>query len=231
LTIPESSGSLKEYYERLINYRKIKKVINGHLFIFIVEKTRNNSMHSCSISDIETIIEQIPVSDYADLKFIVLRQPKRKEELLSPTWGRLIYSYEFENEFYPAIILDAIDYSTMFKWSKKLSVESQKELERLINDGHEIINNGKNYIAEYKVENVRNTQLYRTFIHEIGHYVHYLEVVERPSKENEDEVEWEKRYNYYFSIPQIEKEKFAHKYTETIIGKLKKEKIIPFEPK
>ena len=39
----------------------------------------------------------------------VRRQPKRKEEIISPVWGRLIYSYEFENDYCPAIILDAID--------------------------------------------------------------------------------------------------------------------------
>lgn len=92
LTIPKPYGVLKSFYERLTDYQKIKLVINGHEFIFVVEQTRTDSQHSCSVADLETIIEQIPKEDYGELKLIVLRQPKRKEEVISPTWGRLIYS-------------------------------------------------------------------------------------------------------------------------------------------
>lgn len=54
------------------------------------------------------MITHIPSEDYGDLRFIILRQPKRKEEIISPVWGRLIYSFEFEHEYAPAIILDAV---------------------------------------------------------------------------------------------------------------------------
>jgi hypothetical protein len=231
LTIPESCGILKSFYERLVDYKKIKRTINGHDFLFIIELTRKNSKHSCTVNDIETIIEQIPQENYGELKFIVLRQPKRKEETLSPTWGRLIYSYEFENQYYPAIILDAVDYTKQFKWPNKLSIENQKEIERLKEDGHLITNDGRNFTAEYKIENVRNTQLYRTLPHEFGHYVQYLELVEKPKVENEEIEIWESRNNEYFKIPKVEKEKYAHKYAENLKEKLTKKKIIPFEQK
>ncbi|MFD2968899.1 hypothetical protein [Sphingobacterium bambusae] len=86
LTIPEPCGVLQSFYERLTDYYKIKSVINGHDFLFVIEQTRADSQHPCSVIDIETIIEQIPKEDYGELKLIVLRQPKRKEEILSPTW-------------------------------------------------------------------------------------------------------------------------------------------------
>ena len=165
------------------------------------------------------------------MKFIVLRQPKRKEEILSPAWGRLIYSYEFESEYFPAIILDAVDYTKKFKWTKKLSIENQQELERLKEDGHEICDNGKFYEAEYKFEFVRNTQLHRTLLHEFGHYVQYLELVDRPVIENEDFEVYEKRQENYFKLPKVEKERFAHKYADTLREKMKKQGIIPFEQK
>ncbi len=228
LTIPEPCGILKSFYERLVDYEKIKKIINGHEFLFIIEKTRDNSLHSCSVKDIETIIEQIPKKDYGDLKLIIFRQPKRKEETLSPTWGRLIYSYEFENNYFPAIILDSFDLTRKFKWTTKLSIDSQKELERLLEDGHEIVNDGRNFVAEYKLENVRNTQLYRTLLHEFGHYVQYLEFVVRPGNEDEDYELWEKRNDKYFEIPKEEKEKFTHKYSDNLKVELTKKKIIPF---
>lgn len=231
LTIPEPCGVLKSFYERLEEYKTTTREINGHEFIFITEKTRQTSKHSCSVSDLETIIEQIPKQDYGELKFIILRQPKRKEEILSQTWGRLVYSYEFEGSYFPAIILDAIDYNRKIKWTNKLSVENQKEIERLREDGHKFENNGRNLIAEYELGNVRNTQLYRTLLHEFGHYVQYLEFVVRPKSEDEEFEMWEERQNKYFEIPQVEKEKFAHKYAENLKMELIKKKIIPFNPK
>jgi hypothetical protein len=231
LTIADPRGILKSFYERLSNYEKIKKIINGHDFLFIIEATRETSKHACTINDIETIIEQIPKEDYGELKFIILRQPKRKEETLSLTWGRLIYSYEFEGNYFPAIILDAIDFTKKFKWTNKLSIDSQKELERLKEDGHEIENDGRNFVAEYKIENVRNTQLYRTLPHEFGHYAQYLELVERPGSEGEEFETWKARFDKYFEIKNTEKEEFAHNYAKKLKEKLIKDKIIPFEPK
>lgn len=241
LTIPEPCGILKNFYERLVDYKKVTRVINGHEFMFVIEQTRETSKHSCSISDIETIIENIPKKDYGDLKFIVLRQPKRKEETLSPTWGRLVYTYEFENEYFPAVILDAVDFTKQFKWTNKLSIDSQKELERLKEDGHKIENDGRHYIAEYKIENVRNTQLYRTLPHEFGHYVQFLDFVERDyleyieytdSEYDDSEFEnFDKRKEEYFKISKSEKEKFAHKYADNLKTELTMKNIIPFEQK
>lgn len=230
LVISSPYGDLKSFYERLINYKKESRLINGHEFIFVVEETRENSIHSCSINDITKIIECIPSKDYGDLKLIILRQPKRKEEILSPVWGRLIYSYEFENDYFPAVILDAIDTEKKLFWPKKQTIEDQKEFERLKADGHLFIETKRNFIAEFKPEFVRNTQLYRTLPHEFGHYVHYLEVVEKPGNDEEDYDEKEKRMDLYFSLPKSEKETFAHKYADTLKAKLINENIIPFGP-
>ena len=231
LTIPQPCGVLKSFYERLVDYKKIKSVINGHEFLFVVEQTRTDCKHSCSVADIETIIEQIPREDYGELKLIVLRQPKRKEEVLSPTWGRLIYSYEFEKDYFPAIILDAIDLTRKFKWKNNLSIDDQKELEKLIEDGHKIENTGRHFVADYELEYVRNTQLYRTLPHEFGHYVQYLDFVERPASADEDYEVWEARQYKYFEIPKAEKEKFAHRYAYNLKTELIRRKIIPFTQK
>ena len=228
LTIPEPCATSKTFLERLGNYEKFERTINGHDFLFVIEQTRESSKHACTINDIEKIIAQIASSDYGDLKLIILRQPKRKEETLSPVWGRLIYSYEFENDYFPAIILEAVDYSKKLKWVKKLSIDSQKELERLKADGHPIIQTERFFTADFKPENVRNTQLYRTLLHEFGHYVHYLQIVKRPAIEDESMEKWELRNSYYFKISPVEKEKFAHKYADTLRQRMIDNNIIPF---
>ncbi len=189
LVIPYPAVTMQTFYERLGEYKTVERIINKHKFKFVVEKTRKSSFHSCTVDDIERVIEHIPRKDYGSLNLIVLRQPKRKEEILSPVWGRLVYSYEFENDYCPAIIIESFDIEQKLKWNKKQSIESQKELERLKKDGHEIITGKKLHEAEYKLNNIRATQLYRTLPHEFGHYVHYMEVVLNPLKEMKTELD------------------------------------------
>ncbi|MEO6977756.1 MAG: hypothetical protein ABI113_05225, partial [Mucilaginibacter sp.] len=229
LTIPTPCTISKSFFERLGTYEKIEATINDHVFMFIVEATRGTCRHACSIMDIEKIIKNIPIADYGDLKLIILRQPKTKEEILSPVWGRLIYSYQFEGNYYPAIIIEAVDYEKKLVWDKRQSPEASKEFDRLKADGHNFVGDKRGFKASLTIENVRNTQLYRTLIHEFGHYAHYLEIVERPGRSNEGFEEWEKRSDKYHKISSSEKESYAHKYADVLIKKLKTEKIIPFE--
>jgi hypothetical protein len=219
----------KVFYERLGEYEKVTKIINGHEFIFVIEKAREDCRHACSVGDIEKIIKHIPIQDYGDLKLIILRQPKRKEETLSSVWGRLIYSYEFENDYLPAIIIEAINYTKKLKWSLKLSIDLQKEFDRLKSDGHNFHKDARYFVADYDLENVRNTQLYRTLPHEFGHYVHYLNVVVRPAAEDEPYEDWEQRNDFYFALPSVEKEKFAHSYADQFKKQLTESGIIPFD--
>lgn len=227
-TIPEPCAVSKSFFERLGKYEKVATTINGHEFVFVIEQTIANYQHACTVNDIEKIIAQVPPADYGELKLVILRQPKRKEALLSPVWGRLIYSYEFEEDYFPAIIIEAQDYTKKFKWPKGLSVESQKELERLKADGHPIQLIGRFFTAPFHSENVRSTQLYRTLLHEFGHYVHYLQLVTWPGNEDESIEEWEIRYDRYFKISKTEKEQFAHRYADTLRQQLIDSHIIPF---
>lgn len=219
----------KTFYEQLGSYEKTERLINGHRFIFITEETRKLCEHACSIMDIEKIIENIPLSHYGTLKLIVLRQPKRKEEILSPVWGRLIYSYEFEGGYFPAIIIEAVDCNKKLFWKKGLSPEAQEEFTRLKQDGHQFIENKKGYSAAIEIEKVRNTQLYRTLPHEFGHYVQYLEVVERGGNNENNFEEWDERFERYLKIPKSEKEKFAHRYAGNLLKKLQEKGLVPFD--
>lgn len=219
------------FVERVNNYKKEKHIINDHEFIFIIEKLLTDYNYACSVEDIIYMLQFIPKEDYGDLRYIVFRQPTHKEANLSSVWGRMIYSFEFENGFYPAIILESYPINGKLKWKKNLSIDGQKEFERLKNDGFIFAEDKRYYIASMEDEFVRNTQLYRTLPHEFGHYVQYLDVVVRPEVENERFEEWEKRSKYYFNIISSEKGVFAHSYAEKLHQKLTREGIIPFERK
>lgn len=110
-----------------------------------------------------------------------------------------------------------------------MTVEDQREFIRLQEDQHAFTDNKKAYVSLICTEALRNTQLYRTLLHELGHYVHYLEVVERPESEKEDDEMKNARDNFYFRLPQMEKEKFAHQYADCLKQKLTEEKVIPFD--
>jgi len=189
LTIPQISTQSLQFYERLGEYTKRYKDINGNRFEFVIEATRDKVNHACTVDDLAEMIRHIPPTDYGDLNLIVLRQPKRKEENLSSVWGRLIYYYEFEGNFRPAVIIEAMDCEQRLKLPKKLSVDDQKELERLRKDGHQFTVTKRHFIANYNIENVRNTQLYRTLPHEFGHYIHYHKIVLKPLKKMKKELD------------------------------------------
>lgn len=227
---PFSVKDFRIFTERLTTYTKEIRCINGHEFEFIVETLNKNFVHACSVDDVAYMLQYIPAQDYGDLRYIVFRQPKRKEAIMSSVWGRLTYSYEFEGQYYPAIMLESQNVVKKLKWARKLKVNDFLELERLKKDGHIFTENKRFFEIEISLTSTRNTQLYRTFLHEFGHYVHYLNVVERARMPNEDEESEPERWDYYrSSITKAEKEKFAHNYADSLREKLLREKVIPFE--
>lgn len=201
----------KIFWEKLSDYKKIERQINGWNFTFIVERTKEGYFHACTIEDLEMILQFIPSDYYQDLRTIILRQPKRTETIFSPVWGRLVFYYEFESTDFPAIILESVKTESKFRWSRKIDIDRQKEIERLRNDGFEIIETKRSYEIDLTLENVRKTQLYRTLLHEIGHYVQYQE---NPEK--------------FDRLPSAEKEVFAHNFADKLKLELEKEGMIPF---
>ena len=204
----------KIYWEKLTDYKKVEKQINGQKFTFIVEKTSKDYFHACTVEDLEMILQHVSSNYYQDLRTIILRQPKRTERIFSPVWGRLVFYYEFETESFPAIILESVKKGSTFSWSRKADIDTQKELERLRNDGFEFIEDKRSYEINLTLENVRNTQLYRTLLHEIGHYVQYCEDSEK-----------------FDTLPSAEKEVFAHNFADKLKLELEQKSVIPFPRK
>jgi len=75
---------------------------------------------------------------------------------------------------------------------------------------------------------IRATQLYRTLLHEIGHWVDFSEKVLAPAALVRGEHGL--LSEAYFSRTYEERESFAHTYAEARAAHLIKFGVIPFEP-
>jgi hypothetical protein len=84
---------------------------------------------------------------------------------------------------------------------------------------------GRRYIFSMTAQSVRATQLYRTLLHEIGHWADWLEKVETPCARGED---FDAMADAYFARPQAEREAYAHRYADNLRAGLEREGLIPF---
>jgi hypothetical protein len=200
------------HYESLKNYRAISRDIHRRPITFVVEETRADSYHACTVDDIAHLLQYIAPTDLEGIELIVLRQPKRKEEILNPLWGRVGFYVEIGKHRGRAIFIEAISLTKPMRWSKSLIPDFEIELERLREDGHEITTTKRHHIVSSSLESVRATQLYRTLLHELGHHIDYSRNPDAFSRK----------------VPH-EKEAFAHRYADRIRDELAKEKVIPFE--
>ena len=227
LVIPWAWADNRIFYERLVDPVVVESQVGSVSKHVIIEPTLKGFTHACTVDDIQRLLELIPVEHINDITAFVLRQPKRKEQILSSVWGRLIYSSDLCGFSGPTVYLEAQNFEQPLKWSKSLTPEGAKELERLREDGHVVVTDKRQHIINSTLDTIRNTQLYRTLPHEIGHYVDYLTKVEEPSKDNLDR--WLVLNEKYHSRPSQERESFAHRYAD----EFRKQQIaigaIPFE--
>ena len=210
-----------------------RRVVSRREVVFVVEDNHGGCAHACSVDDICNLLANIPTFDWQGLTIFVLRQPTEKQRNFRPAWGRLFYEADLgslSGEAIlrgPAIMLEAIDFETKLVWPKSLDSFDRVELDRLREDGHQIVRDGRSHVLSVSSESVRTTQLYRTFFHEIGHWVDFCEKVKKPTDDGRDFVE---RSKAYFSRPIGEREAFAHRYAEDTRARLHRFGIIPFAP-
>jgi hypothetical protein len=125
-------------------------------------------------------------------------------------------------------MLEAVDCSAKLKWRSALDPNDQAELARLQNDGHRVSREGHHHVLSITPKSVRATQLYRTLLHEIGHWADYLEKVERPAEGGAGE--YAELSAAYFRRPNQEREAFAHRYADATRERLMKFGVLPFDP-
>ena len=227
LVIPWAWADDRIYYNRLVDPVDVEIKVRSVTTRVIVEPPIDGFVHACTVDDIARLIQMMPIRHYERITAFVLRQPKRKERILAPVWGRLVYWTDVCGHSGPTVYLEAQDVSRPQKWSKSLSPDYNQELERLRRDGHTIETDKRRHSIHSTVDSVRHTQLYRTLPHEIGHYVDYLTKVENPSENGQ--ATWTELNDKYHSRPSQEREAFAHRYADSLWEQLNNDGLIPFE--
>ncbi|MBF2029096.1 MAG: hypothetical protein IGS48_20440 [Oscillatoriales cyanobacterium C42_A2020_001] len=210
-------GQYPFFYEDLENPVVLSRTIGDREVTFLVEPVQPGFLHACTPDHIAQVLRLLPSNHTKCIDFVVLRQPKRKEYLLESVWGRMCYWVEIHQYSGVAIYLEAQPINEIKRWRKSLLPDDVRELERLAQDGHQVIVERRHYAVYTNLESVRATQLYRTLPHEVGHYVDYLHFEEG----GEEELFWSK--------PSKDKEAFAHRYATEFWEREKAAGKIPFE--
>jgi hypothetical protein len=187
LTIPSICHSERIWWEQLGHYSTEMRHVYSRELLFIIEKTRPGCIHPCSVDDVCRILAAVPPDDWNGLLAFTFRQSTRKQSRVSPCWGRLAFAADIgqpgKPHIYsgPALIIEAQDPTAHLAWNKSLTPAEAIELERLRADGHRVEDRGIHFRIISNAESMRTTALYRSLLHEIGHWVDWLKRVERPS--------------------------------------------------
>ena len=237
MSIPEVAHGKNTFWERIDDAREVARIVINRTIKFYVQQTRADCVHACTVDDIAHLFLHIPSEDWEGIGAVLLRQPRRKEQILASVWGRLAYAADFTNKngrvVYsgPAIVLEAVNPFMPVKFGRGLSVGSMDELDRLRSDGHKI-KSDRDHTIQPSLTSCRATQLYRTILHELGHWVDFLEKVERPFAGSDGELQgdlYPRLLNTFHRRPDKEKEQFAHAYAERMRRKLTALQVIPFD--
>ena len=228
------------HWRNIGEYRCVKRVVSGRDVEFVVEQTNRGCIHACTVDDIACLLGYIPPEDWEGLGCFVLRQPKRKEAILNGVWGRLAYGGAIgrpQDRMFtgPAVFLESTTPNFEFSLSASMCPDVQAEFERLRRDGHVVTRAGRRFVIQCSVDTVRNTQLYRTILHEIGHWVDWLQKVRRPvapPEVGDDDYLWrEGLQDVYDRRPSQERETFANQYSDRMWTRLSDSGVIPFARK
>jgi len=230
MVIPNSKldkYGLNTWYEERVEAATTEEHHIGENSITVLYETPYEGFtYGCSPKDAVHMLSLLPSDDWSMIELVIFRQPKRKQIQQNPVWGRMMYYATIGKRQGAAIYLEAQEIGSCLRWSRKLSLEDQLELGRLIKDGHEVDENRREYMLTLSQESIRNTLLYRTFLHEIGHWVQYeKETLDYNTALSENSFE---ACDLYFAHPPVERESFAHRYAEQVGERLRREGLIPF---
>ncbi len=215
----------RHFAERLVDPVLVTRETPGEPTRFFVEPTLRDFVHACTIDDVVHLLRMVPGEDLVGLRVFVLRQPTRRQDALSPAWGRLRYASALGDDSGPAIFLEAQVPGRRLRWPKRLDRDDAKELERLRADGHAVESDRRRHVLHPTLASIRSTVLFRTIPHEIGHYVDYRRKVLAPAAAGASRPELEDRF---WSRPRDERESFAHRYADELRERLLRERRIPF---
>ncbi|ABW29063.1 ImmA/IrrE family metallo-endopeptidase [Acaryochloris marina] len=230
LVIPKSWPGDRVFWEVLHKPIAIQAKIGECKLTFLVEPPRPECFYPCTVADVMSVLEYVPQSDLEGLELIIFRQPTRKQDQLNPVWGRFLYYATPRPHSGTAICIEAHNLNTPLRWSLSLGPDARDELTRLEADGHRIEKGRRDYTIHRTDESVRNTILFRTLFHELGHYVDWRHSVVLPSLDTTSDAEDERLRQKFDSQPSQDKEAFAHRYAQNLATQLHQAGHIPFKP-
>lgn len=222
--IPERWSDPTRYWNSLKSPVVVKREVHGNPVGFVIEAPRTGNAHACTVEDVCEILRLLPKHHARDISLVVMRQPTRRQETLAPVWGRLGYWTEICSLAGPGIYLEAKDASISLDWPLSLTPEQQRELTRLAKDGHVVERHKRGHRIVSTYGSIRNTQLYRTVPHEVGHWVDYLTFDAGEGVEYGSTEFWE----LYYAKPSKDKEDFAHRYADEFRALMKSTGNFPF---
>jgi hypothetical protein len=228
MVIPQRWWDSRIFWEQLSRFTVVTRQVRGRDLPFVVEATRRDSVHACTVDDIAAVLNTAPARHVSGIQGVLLRQPKRKEEVLASVWGRLGYAAEVGPIRGPVIVVEAQPIPMVVTWSARCDPAQQEELDRLRQEADRGEFNGRKHVLHFGLPAVRAVQLYRTVLHELGHWADYDEKVELPSG-NGSGGSWIDFHEAYFRRPVSERESFAHRYACELAQDLKARGLIPFE--
>ena len=224
----DKHGNYSMFYERLEVAREQEVSIRGFQLKVLYEEPREGFTYGCTPSEVIRVLASAADVSPSLPDIVAFWQPTRKQQTQKPVWGRFLYFAEIGKYMGTAIVLEAQELGTLLKWSQRMTIEDRAEDERLLVDGHPFVEAKRHFQAELIEGAVRNTMLYRTLIHELGHLVHHHQnMLNARTALNEDQ---ELAEEIYFSKPASERETFAHVFAEKISQSLRASGAIPFDP-
>lgn len=221
-------GNDTSFYERINPDYVGHYKIGEHKITALYEKPRDGWSYGCSPSDVLFIYSTIENEIGNIPELLVFRQPTRKQANLHPVWGRLEYLSFIGGFVEPAIYLEAAKLGNQ-NWLKPTSLEHREEHERLIVDGHNFTEHERHLSSFFTEENIRNTLLYRTLLHELGHWHEYYSILDKMGTISEQDLDYE--LDHYHAKPAIEREQYAHQFAAKWAARLRASGTIPFAPK
>jgi len=228
LVIPNPWRERDVYSERLTAYREVTRQVHGERVTFLVERTRPDRWHPCTVDDVTRVLRALPARDTEALELVVLRQPTRKQELLSPVWGRLRYYATIGRHEGPALVLEAAPATGVLRRRRGANPEQARDRQRLRRDGYPVTTDRRQVTFHLSLELVRTTQLYHTVAHEVGHWADYCDHVltdANPVSPTPAERYLEERY---WTRTDRDHEEVAYRYAEEARDRLERAGVIPF---
>ncbi|MGB0951805.1 MAG: hypothetical protein ACPG31_01140 [Planctomycetota bacterium] len=226
MNIPDPWVEEDRYYERLKKAISLSLKVHGREVPFLVEPPAEDFYYAVTPEEMEVVLNLLPPRHVVDLEYFVLRQQKAKELLFESKWGCFRVFSTTGKYMGRSIHLCSQRKVDVIPWAKSLSKCNAEELKRLEGDGHRITSDARKYYIHTSLDSNRNTQLFRTLPHEVGHHVDAMEQYEWPG---EDEHEaWELLFDRYYSRPSREREDYAHRYADEFFRRQVELKNLPF---